>query len=917
MTQEVYTPDHFAHVGTPRHSGRYPWGSGGNAPASTRNRDFTQYNKMLKDKGLDEKARAKAMGYTINELRAHVSIEKEKRKEADYQQIRRLREKGMSFADISKQMGRPDRTLRGIYARSEADNKDVVQATADMLRKEVDKKKYVDVGKGVEHQLAVPKERMKTALEVLKIEGYPVYKIFVPQSNLQDAYTSMNVLAKKGITEAEVRANKDKVQQIQPRSEDYGRSYIAFQPPLSISSRRIGINYKGQGGEKADGVIYVRPGVPDVRIGEKRYGQVRIMVDNTHFLKGMAVYKDDLPPGKDLVFNTKKDPTGRKKDAMKPIENDPELPFGSIVRQHHDPKTGKVNSAMNMVGSPTKEGSGEAGQWDKWSRNLSSQFLSKQKPELAKQQLDLTYDRRKREFAEINSLTNPTVRKDLLNKFADSVDADAAQLKAASLPRQATKVILPISSMKPTEVYAPTFRDGEKVILVRHPHGGTFEIPQLTVNNKNLEARKIIGTAATDPDHDAIGIHFKVAERLSGADFDGDTVLIIPIRGHKFTVDDPLEGLKGFDPMKYKIPEGSNIKVMSSKVKQQEMGNISNLITDMTIQGAPREDLAPAIRHSMVVIDAENHKLNYKQSAIDNGIPGLKEKYQGGKGAGARTFISRAGGEQHIEQRQPRPARLGGPVDPITGRKVYTPTGKMRPEVKTRTVNKVKEKYETGVMVPKTRKHERLAIADDAYEVFLPNYTPTPKEVLYADHANRMKAMANEARKTAYPVKGEKKSPSAEKVYHNEVESLNAKLRNAERNAPYERQAQVIASVQVSQRRQSNPNIDKDELKKIKTKALNEARVRTGANKHKILLTQKEWDAIQAGAIAPTKVATILNNTDTDRVKQLALPRSSHPILSPSMLRTAKGMADRGYTQAEIADRLGIGVTTLKVGLSQ
>lgn len=905
--------EHLAHIGVIRRSGRYPWGSG--QPNSTRNRDFIQQNKQLRNEGYSEKQRAESFGMTVKELRAQVSTAKSQQQEATFHEVRRLREKGVSFTEIGKQMGKNESSIRAIYARGEKDNKDAIQTTADMLRKEVAEKKYIDVGLGVEHQLAITKTRLETAVQVLKNEGYALHTIFVPQVLIPDKFTRMAILTKPGTPIEEVKANKDLIQQITQRSDDYGRSYVGWQEPMSIGSSRIGINYKGQGGEKADGVLYVRPGVPDVRIGEKQYGQVRVMVDNTHYLKGMAVYKDDLPAGKDIVFNTKKEDTGRKKDAMKELEADPELPFGSIVRQSHD-ETGKVNSVMNLVGSPSKEGSGEAGQWDNWSRNLSSQFLSKQKPELVKQQLDLTYDRRKRELAEINSLTNPTVKKDLLNKFGDSVDADAAHLKAAALPRQATKVILPIPSLKPTEVYAPTFRDGERVILVRHPHGGTFEIPQLVVNNKNREARKIIGTAAEDPNHDAIGIHHKVAERLSGADFDGDTVLIIPTRGHRIDVSAPLESLKGFDPMVYRLPKNSPIKRMTNTVKGQEMGNISNLITDMTIKGAPHDDIANAIKHSMVVIDAVNHELNYKQSEKDHGIPGLKEKYQGGKRAGAQTLISRAGGEVHAPVRQLRPARYGGPVDPLTGKKVYELTGKQRREFKTRTVNGVKQKVPTGKMVPKTRKYERLAIEDDAYNVFLPNYTPTPKEVLYADHANRLKAMANTARKTALPIQGEKAIPSSKKVYAKEVESLNAKLRNAERNAPYERQAQAFASVQVATRRQANPNIEKEEYTKIKTQALNEARLRTGAHKHKIPITPKEWDAIQAGAISKTKLEGILKNADPDSVKQLAMPKSEHPVLTNSMMRTAKGMAARGYTQAEIADRLGIGVTTLKVGLS-
>jgi hypothetical protein len=905
--------EHLAHIGVIRRSGRYPWGSG--QPESTRNRDFIQQNKMLRNSGYSEKQRADSFGMTVKELRAQVSTAKSQQQEATYHEVRRLREKGVSFTEIGRQMGKNESSIRAIYSRGEKDNKDAIQTTASMLRKEVAEKKYVDVGLGVEHQLAITKTRLETAVQVLKNEGYMVHKIFVPQVLIPDKFTQMHVLTKPGTPIEEVKANKDLIKQITERSDDYGRSYVGWQEPLSISSSRIGINYKGQGGEKADGVLYVRPGVPDVRIGEKQYGQVRVMVDKTHYLKGMAVYKEDLPAGKDIVFNTKRENTGRKKDAMKELEKDPELPFGSIVRQSHD-SSGKVNSVMNLVGSPTKEGSGEAGSWDSWSRNLSSQFLSKQKPELVKQQLDLTYDRRKRELAEINSLTNPTVKKDLLNKFGDSVDADAAHLKAAALPRQATKVILPIPSLKPTEVYAPTFRDGERVILVRHPHGGTFEIPQLVVNNKNREAKKIIGTAVTDPGHDAIGIHHKVAERLSGADFDGDTVLIIPTRGHRIDVSAPLESLKGFDPMAYKLPKDSPIKRMTNTVKGQEMGNISNLITDMTIKGASHDDIANAIKHSMVVIDAVNHELNYRQSEKDHGIPGLKEKYQGGKRAGAQTLISRAGGEVHLPVRQLRPARRGGPIDPATGKKVYELTGKQRREFKTRTIDGVRQKVPTGGMVTKTRKYERLAVEDDAYNVFLPNYTPTPKEVLYANHANRLKAMANSARKAALPIQGEKAIPSSKKVYAKEVESLTAKLRNAERNAPYERQAQAFASVQVSTRRQANPHIEKEEYTKIKTQALNEARLRTGAHKHKIQITQKEWDAIQAGAISKTKLEGILKNADPDSIKQLAMPKSAKPVLSSSMMRTAKAMAARGYTQAEIADRLGIGLTTLKVGLS-
>ena len=266
-----------------------------------------------------------------------------------------------------------------------------------------------------------------------------------------------------------------------------------------------------------------------------------VQVGDGHYLKGMAAYKADLPNGIDLQFNTAKADTGNKLDAMKPLKDDPDLPFGSIVRQIHD-KPGspdsKVSSVMNIVN--------DEGDWEKWSRSLSSQMLSKQSPKLAKEQLDMTYERREYNHKAINELTNSTVRKKLLLDFAGATDSEAVHLKAAAMPGQAVKVLLPVSSLKPSEVFTGgTFKDGEIVVLIRHPHGGTFEIPQLVVNNKNAEARRLLGPNAKT----AIAINHEVAKRLSGADFDGDTVLIIPNRQGRITTSSPLEGLKDFDPI--------------------------------------------------------------------------------------------------------------------------------------------------------------------------------------------------------------------------------------------------------------------------------------------------------------------------------------------------------------------------------
>ena len=899
----------FAHYGTPRHSGRYPWGSGGAQPDSTRNRSLLDSVEALKKKGMSEAEIAKGMGMSTTQLRAKKSIELAQQRQDKILTAQRLREKGWSHEKIGERMGGiPESSVRALLRPGELDKASATQTTAKMLSDQVAKKKYVDVGVGVEHELGITKNRLQTAVAVLREKGYELYNVYIPQLNAPGKYTTMKVLAKPGTTQAEVNSNRAQIKQITDYSTDNGRSFLGIQPPISVASRRIDINY-GKEGAKADGVIYVRPGVKDLTIGQNNYAQVRVLVGNKHYIKGMAVYKDDLPAGTDLVFNTGKANTGRKIDAMKPIEDDPDNPFGTIVRQVHG-LDGKVISAMNIVGSPTKLGAGEEGSWDTWSKTLSSQMLSKQSPDLAKQQLDLTFERRLKEFNEINSLTNSIVRRDLLTKFADETDSAAVHLQAANMPRQATKVLMPIPSMKATEVYAPTFRNGERVALIRHPHGGTFEIPQLTVNNRNREARKTLGANAQD----AIGINHKVAQHLSGADFDGDTVLVIPNNRGSIQRTPPLEGLKGFDPHVYKLPKGAPI--ISESRKQQEMGSISNLITDMTLKAANTEELARAVRHSMVVIDARNHELDFVQSEKDNGIRGLKEKYQGGPRAGSKTLISRAGSPKYLPLRVPRSPKKGGPIDPVTGRKVYEETGRMRP-VRKKKIDPVTGKtvyVDTGRIELKTEKHKRLAVTEDAFSLI---DTPgTEMERLYAAHSNKLKAMANTARKEVVGIKPAPYSPSAKRSYQKEVDSLDAKLRIAEKNAPRERQAQLLANVVVTQKRQANRNMEPEDVKKIKTQALTESRTRTQAKKDKIRITQTEWNAIQAGALSTDKLTRVLNNSDIDTVRRLAVPKQT-PKLTSTMLRRAQSMLASGATQAEVADALGIGLTTLKVGISE
>lgn len=871
-------PKEIKHYGTPRHSGRYPWGSG--EDPEQRHRSFLGTVRELQKQGLSEKEIARGLGIvdrrgepSIAQLRAKKSIAKDAVKKADVAEAWRLKNKGMSNVAIGERMGLNESSVRALLNPGLQERADVTRVTADVLKEHVEKKGYLDVGLGTELYMGISRTKLKTAIALLEEEGYRVHNFDIEQLGTGKK-TNMMVLTKSDVTYGDVQRNKDKIGMISSYSEDGGRSFLGLEPIRHIDSKRVHVRYAEDGGANKDGVIELRRGVEDISLGNAKYAQVRIGVDGTHYLKGMAMYSDDLPKGVDIVFNTNKHNTVSKMDAMKPLKDDPDNPFGATVRQrHYADSTGKKQlSALNIVN--------EEGDWGTWSKTLSSQMLSKQSPSLAKKQLELSYSIKKEEFDEIMSLTNPVVRKKLLDSFADDCDSSAVHLKAAALPRQGAHVILPFPNMKPGEIYAPNYRDGEQVVLVRYPHGGTFEIPQLTVNNKQKEAKRTIGNAK-----DAVGIHPTVAERLSGADFDGDTVLVIPNSKGAIKTSSALKGLANFDP-KESYPAYEGMPRISPRTKQLKMGDVSNLITDMTIKGATSDEIARAVRHSMVVIDAEKHNLNYKQSYIDNGIAQLKQKYQGSPTSGAATLISRASSEKRVDLRKDR-------VDPVTGRKVYEYTG---------------ETYTTrsGKILKKTISSTKMAETEDAFTLS----SGTPMETVYASHANKLKALANTARKESIMAPRMAISQSAKQTYAPEVASLKAKLNIALKNKPLERQAQLLANKVVSAKRSANPDIDAADIKKLKGQALVEARVRTGAKKEKILITDREWEAIQAGAISTNTLSQILNNTDLDKVKHLATPRASTTLTTAKMAK-AKSLLNAGYTQSEVADVLGVSASTL------
>lgn len=962
--------DILMHYGMPRRSGRYPWGSGENPYQG--DQDFIARVEELRAQGVTytdpktgktytgDTAVAKHLNLTTDQFRTEIALAKNTRRLYDVARVKSLTEDGLGATEIGKIMGISESTVRSLRdTNSEARMKQAFE-TANFIKEQVDKKGMIDVGAEVNRELGISEEKMKQALYLLQREGYPVYGGGVPQATNPGKQTNLRVICPPGTEHKEIYNSENVHSLMDYVSHDGGDTFKPkFTYPESMDSKRLMIRYNEDGGIDKDGIIELRRGVPDLSLGESRYSQVRILVDHDKYLKGMALYSDDMPDGIDVIFNTNKKRGTPMEDVLKKIKPDPDNPFGSLIKDAdqggqywYTDKDGKEK--LGLINKRADEGD-----WTDWKDALPSQFLSKQSKSLAEKQLKLAAADKAAEFDDICSITNPTIKRHFLQKFAEECDSAAVHMQAAALPNQKYHVIIPINSLSDKEVYAPKYKNGTKLALIRYPHGGTFEIPILTVNNKHPEAIKLLGTDIDD----AVGINKRVADRLSGADFDGDTVMCIPTHDKqgrvKIASKDYLKGLEGFDP-KIEYPERPGMKYMKNPVTGKdrtpvEMGMISNLICDMTLGGATDDELAAAVRHSMVVIDAGKHKLDYEKSAIDNNIAALKRKYQirvdeNGeiKYGGASTIISRASGEMSVLKKQG-----SGVIDPDTGKitykisdDVYYPDrsyDKSTGIVTIRTANGKKVSYNvndeaereryapvkrvddtTGEVTftnkdgdityrRKTRmqKSTRMAETDDAYT--LVSEARHPMELVYADYANTMKAMANRARKELISTGNLKTNDQAKKTYQAEVSSLKAKLNTALLNKPRERLAQLKTNAEISAKIEADPTMKPGDIKKAKQMAISKYRDQVGSitrRKRLINITDREWEAIQAGAISDNLLTKILDNADVDALRQRATPRASK-TLSAAQINKIKAMRASNYSLNEIAEACNISASSV------
>lgn len=930
----------LAHVGVAhdenppgRGSGRYGWGTGENPEQHLENMSLSQKKASLLKKGYSELDTAFMLGYaSTTQLRNAIRKESESRTAEKYDEIIKLYKGGItSPTEIEKRTGIPEGTVRS-YLRKEGRQTRLqkTEEVKDQLRKLVDEDKYVDVGIGVEYSLGITEDKKKYILKELEKEGYGLHDYYQTQITNPGKRTTVKILCPPGVTKEQMIEDfKSGAGRVHPvdrfiESPDGKRSILGLPPVNSVDSKRIvTINDPDK-----DGLIELRRGVDDISLGRAHYAQVRIGVDGEYYMKGMAVYGDNIPEGKDIVFYHSKGENapvyGKVLKEMKKNkltgEVDQDNPFGASIKSEDElvlgqryylDKNGKEKvSAINIVN--------EEGDWSQWSKNTPSQFLSKQKPGLIRQQLNLSYLQKRDEFSDIKSIRNESVRRVELENFAENCDKAAVDLKGASLPRQQTHVILPLKSLKDNEIYAPNYENGEEVILIRYPHAGTFEIPRLTVNNNNREGKKMIGSTAPD----AVGIPGVAAKQLSGADFDGDSVSVIPYRTYpgskkynQLTTEKAIKDLVEFDTKAaYPAYEGM-VKVKDQKGwnKQMEMGKVSNLITDMTLFGAPTTDLIKVVKHSMVIIDAEKHNLDWKKSERDNEIKALTKKWRGDEKKGASSIISRASADKYIEENE-----LRYEIDPDTGAKIDVKSGRTKMgRIKVGTDAKGKPIYEdSGKYVPVKQKSTKMREAKDAYELVSDPNNPYDKEVLYADYANSMKKLANEARLELRNTPTARRDPAAAKAYEKEVKELDDLVVSLNKNAPRERVAQRRASINYYQKVKERDDLEKDDLKKLRNQCLAEARAAAGTSPVRPNLTAKQWQAIENHAISGTKAERIIKKMRTEDVLSYALPKEGME-LSSAKKSLIKAYGAQGKSISEIAEAMSLSTSTVQKYLAQ
>ena len=268
--------DILEHYGTPRHSGRYPWGSGENP--YQRNQSFIGHVYELRSQGMSDVEIARGMGITTTVLRARISVARSEIRKEDVAHAIDLKDKGYSNAAIAREMGIAESSVRSLLNPAAKERTEQTRVVADQLKAKVDQGVYLDVGSGVEYQFGITETKLAVAVNLLEEEGYSVHTIQEEQPGTGQM-TKIKILAPPGTTTKDIYNNRDKIGlYVDVYSEDGGKTFQGIEPPKAVDPSRVAVVYDEKGGGDKDGVIELRRGVDDISLGDAQYAQVRIQI---------------------------------------------------------------------------------------------------------------------------------------------------------------------------------------------------------------------------------------------------------------------------------------------------------------------------------------------------------------------------------------------------------------------------------------------------------------------------------------------------------------------------------------------------------------------------------------------------------------------------------------------------------------
>ena len=252
--------DILMHYGMAKRSGRYPWGSG--KDANQRTGDFLSRAQELEKQGITykdengkvwtgEPAIAKTMGLSTTQYRIQKSLAKDAQRAPLVATAQGLRDKGFSLNEIAEKMGYAnDSSVRSLLNEKSKSRMNEAQNTADFLKQKIDEKGMIDVGVGVNRELNISPERLKQALYILELQGYPTYGGGVPQPTNPGKQTNIQVLCPPG-TEHKDIYKFDEIHSLKEyTSHDDGKTFDTYKYPESFDSKRLKIVYGDEGGKE-------------------------------------------------------------------------------------------------------------------------------------------------------------------------------------------------------------------------------------------------------------------------------------------------------------------------------------------------------------------------------------------------------------------------------------------------------------------------------------------------------------------------------------------------------------------------------------------------------------------------------------------------------------------------------------------